>query len=62
MTELLSKKQNEKFIKTCDSESANTFVQKVEIFKRDFPDEYIEYEDRDTKFFYYVNYSVNGFK
>ena len=48
MTELLSKKQNEKFIKTCDSESANTFVQKVEIFKRDFPDEYIEYEDRDA--------------
>lgn len=48
MTELLSKKQNDKFIKTCDSENADTFVKKVEIFKRDFPDEYIEYVDRDA--------------
>lgn len=48
MTELLSNKQNEKFIQTCISEKADTFIQKVEIFKRDFPDEYIEYEDRDA--------------
>lgn len=56
MTELLSNKQNEKFIQTCASEKADTFVQKVHIFKRDFPDEYSEYEHRDSVFSSLANF------
>lgn len=46
MMELLSPQQNEKFIQNCISEQADTSVQKMDIFKRDFPDEYTEYESR----------------